>query len=139
MSASWLQRPAVLMAAYVGLSLVAEPWFKTGGSFHQSAAQLGIVVVLAWLAICGSRAARVLLMAGSMAGIVMALFGSTSWWTLQMPWARIGYFACCAAQICLLVSTPMYQDTSHRVRDGLLLVEPGRSASGLSCLPERCP
>lgn len=28
--------------------------------------------------------------------------------------ARVGYFACCTAQICLLVSTPMYQRTRPR-------------------------
>ena len=107
MPASWFRRPVVLMAAYIGLYLVAGPWFGTGSSSHRTALQLAVVVVLAWLAARGSRAARVLLIAGSMAGVVAMLF----WWSTEPSIARVGYFACYAAQVCLLVSTPMYQRT----------------------------
>jgi hypothetical protein len=111
MSASWFRRPAVLMAAYVGLDLVAGSLFGTGTSSHRSTPEIAVVVVLAWLAARGSRAARVLLIAGSLAGIVMLLSGNASWWPTGSPAARAAYFACCAAQVCLLVSTPMYQRT----------------------------
>jgi len=68
-------------------------------------------VLLAWFAARGSRAARVLLVAASLAGAVIGLFGSTSSWSTDTSVARVGFFACSTAQICLLVSTPMYQRT----------------------------
>lgn len=111
MPGSWFRRPAVLMVAYVGLYLVAGPWFGTGGSAHRNAPQFTVVALLAWFAARGSRAARVLLIATSLAGAVIGLFGSTSSWSTGTSVARVGLFACCAAQICLLVSTPMYQRT----------------------------
>jgi hypothetical protein len=107
MPTSWFRRPAVLMAAYVGLYLAADPLFGTGSSLHRSAPQFAVAVVLAWLTARGSRVARVLLIAESVAGVVAMLF----WWSTEPSVARVGYFACYAAQVCLLVSTPMYQRT----------------------------
>lgn len=68
MPGPWFRRCAVLMAAYAGLYLVAGPWFGTGGTAHWNAPQFAVVVLLAWLAARGSRVARVLLIASSLAG-----------------------------------------------------------------------
>jgi hypothetical protein len=111
MPAPWFRRPLVLMTAYSGIYLYAGPWFGTGTSPHRNALQFAVVVVLAWLAASGSRAARVLLLAGSAAGVVITLFGSTSSWSTAASAARVGYLACYAVQICLLMSFPMYQRT----------------------------
>jgi hypothetical protein len=41
----------------------------------------------------------------------MTFSGSFSWWSLEPSAARFGFFVCYLAQICLLISTPMYERT----------------------------
>jgi hypothetical protein len=119
MPVRWLQSPALLMAAYVGLFLYAGP-FGPVDSAHRDWLPALVVICLVWLACRGSRTARVLLIAYSILGILTMLFGSTSSWWPDAAAVRLGPFACYLAQICLLVSTPMYERT-----------RPGRSPASL--------
>jgi len=121
--ARWLRSPAVLMAAYAGISLYAGPWLGTGRAPHRSIVLVLAVVVLAGMVSQGSRAARVVLMFYSAAGVVIVLFGSASSWPAAQPAPRLGGLACYLAQICLLASEPVYQ----RTRPGWV---PGRRPAG---------
>lgn len=100
------------MSAYVGLFLYAGPWVGPGGVAHRNWVEVLVAMCLAWLACRGSRAARVLLIAYSIFGVFIVLFGSTSSWSPDAAAVRLGLFACCLAQVCLLVSAPMYERTS---------------------------
>jgi hypothetical protein len=112
MSGWWLRSPAALMTAYVGLYLYAGPWVALGSApAHRNALEFVIAVVLAVLAARGSRAARVLMITFSILGVLTMLFGSTSWWSTGAVASRAEYFVCYLVQICLLLSTPMYQRT----------------------------
>jgi hypothetical protein len=99
------------MTAYVGLFLYAGPWVGPVGSAHRNWVQALGAVCLAYLACQGRRAARVLMIAYSMVGVIVMLIGSTSSWQPDAATIRLGAFACYLAQICLLVSAPMYQRT----------------------------
>jgi hypothetical protein len=110
-SVRWLRSPAVLMTAYVGLFLYAGPWAGPVGSAHRNWGQVLVAVCLAYLACRGRRAARVLMIAYSMVGVLIMLFGSTSSWQPDPAAVRLGPFACYLAQVCLLVSAPMYERT----------------------------
>jgi len=108
MSAPWLRTPAVLMTAYVGLFLYAGPSVGTGSGSHRDVI---VAILLAVFASRGSRVARVLMITYSVIGVLVMLIGSTSWWSTQAPALRFEYFVCYLIQICLLVSTPMYERT----------------------------
>lgn len=118
----WSRSPAVLMTAYLAIFLYAGPWARTGGAPHRNIVQVLVAVALAVSASRGSRAARALMIAYSAAGLYMTFSGSTSWWSLEPSATRFDLFACYLAQICLLISTPMFQ----RTRPGW---SPGESAA----------
>ncbi|HKD88683.1 MAG TPA: hypothetical protein VKB62_09150 [Streptosporangiaceae bacterium] len=112
MSAALLRSPAVLMAVFVGLYVYAGPWLALGsGSAHRNAFQVIAAVVLAVLAFRGSRVARVLMIADSIFGIWVVLTGSPYSWSTGETAGRFAALVCYLVQICLLVSTPMYQRT----------------------------
>ena len=115
MSVRWFRSPAVLMTVYAGLFLYAGPWVGPVGSAHRNWVQVLVAACLAYLACRGSRAARLLMIAYSMLGVLIMLLGSTSSWQPDATTVRLGPFACYLAQICLLVSAPMYE----RTRPGL--------------------
>jgi len=96
------------MTAYVGLFLYAGPWAGTGGGSHRNVI---VAILLAVFASRGSRVARALMITYSVIGVLAMLIGSTSWWSTQAPALRFEYFVCYLLQICLLVSTPMYERT----------------------------
>lgn len=120
MSVRWLRSPAVLMTAYVGLFLYAGPWVGPRALTHRNWVEVVVAIFLAWLACRGSRAARVLLIAYSILGVFIVLFGSTSSSSPDAAAVRLGLFACCLAQVCLLVSAPMYERTRSGWRPGRL-------------------
>jgi hypothetical protein len=107
----WLRSPVLLMTVYMGLFLYAGPWVGPGGVAHRNWVEFVVAMCLAWLACRGSRAARVLLIAYSILGVFIVLFGSTSSWSPDAAAVRLSLFACCLAQVCLLVSAPMYERT----------------------------
>jgi hypothetical protein len=79
-----------------------------------------VAICLAWLACRGSHAARVLMVAYSILGVFILLFGSTSSWGPAAAVDRLGSFAYCLAQVCLLVSSPMYERTRRGRSPGRL-------------------
>jgi hypothetical protein len=119
-SVRWLRSPAVLMTAYVGLFLYAGPWIGPVGAAHRNGFQVLVAICLAWLACRGRRAPRVLMIAYSILGVFVMLVGSTSSWWPDATALRLGPFVCYLAQICLLVSTPMYERTRPGYSPGRL-------------------
>jgi hypothetical protein len=117
----WVRSPGLLMTAYVGLFLYAGPWVGPGDPARRNWVEIVVAIFLAWLACRGSRAARVLLIAYSILGVLIALFGSASSWSPDAAAVRLGFLALYVAQVCLLVSAPMYE----RTRPGW---SPGRRA-----------
>jgi hypothetical protein len=117
-----IRSPAVLMTAYVLLGVCNGPWVKLdNGPAHRSLIGIAVVALLAVCAAQGARFARVLLMALSAIGLVIALFGTAHG---PMPvYARPCYLLIVLTQIALLVSTPMYE----RTRPGWA---PGQAPSG---------
>ena len=145
-SVRWLRSPAVLMTAYVGLFLYAGPWVGPVGSAHRNWVQALVTVCLAYLACRGRRAARVLMIVYSMLGVLIMLFGSTSSWQPDPAAVRLGPFACYLAQVCLLVSAPMYERTRPSWSSGSAPVEPVPACSAgldrpgeLGCRLDRYP
>lgn len=119
----WLRRPAVLLAVSAGISVFAGPWLRAGGVPHSHVVQVLAVVVLAVATSCGSRAARVVLISLSVTGVLIMLFDSPASAAEAVPMPRLLLLACYLAQICLLVSTPVYA----RARPGW---SPGRVTAG---------
>jgi hypothetical protein len=112
MSAELLRSPAVLMAIYVGLYVYVGPWIMLGSlPAHRNAIQVIVAVVLAVLAVRGSRVARVLMIAYSILGVSVMIAGGPSSWSTEASALRFAALICYLAQICLLVSAPMYQRT----------------------------
>jgi hypothetical protein len=111
MTIRWIERPAVLMAGYVGIYLYVGPWSGGASAPHRTVLQFALVIALACFASRGNRLARALMLASSALGVLLTIFGSTSWWSNEAPAVRLGYFACYTAQLCLLMSAPIYQRT----------------------------
>jgi len=107
----WVRSPGLLMTAYVGLFLYAGPWVGPGDPARRNWVEIVVAVFLAWLACRGSRPARVLLIAYSILGVFIVLFGSTSSWSPGAAAVRLGLLALCLVQVCLLVSASMYERT----------------------------
>ena len=108
-SAWSLRSPAVLMTVYVVVFVFAGPWIATGPTARRNLPEVVIAVVLAIFAALGVLAARVLMIAYSALGVLIAIFGSTHGSVSPLP--LLLYVGCCTLQIALLVSTPMYQRT----------------------------
>lgn len=105
-----IRSPVLPMAVYVGLLLLAGPWFSTAGPPRRNVPEVALGVMLAVLVTRGSRAARITLILYSAAGVGALLFGSHGS-PAGPPWARLWYMACYLLQIGLLVSTPVFQRT----------------------------
>lgn len=106
-----LRSPAVLMTVYLAVFVYAGPWLATTGNTpHRNVPEIAIGVLLAVLATQGSRAARVLMITYSAAGVFIVLFSSTHWWSTA-PSPRLSALVCVLVQIGLLVSSPMFQRT----------------------------
>jgi hypothetical protein len=103
-------RSPVLMAVYLGIFLLAGPWFSIGGPPHRNFPQAALGIVLAVLVARGNRAARVMLILCSAAGVCAVLFGSHGS-PAGAQLARLWYMACYLLQIGILVSTPVFQRT----------------------------
>jgi hypothetical protein len=110
-----LRSPAVLMAVYLGLFVYMGPWLALGsGPAHRNVVQVMVAVVLADLAMRGSRAARVVMITYSVLGLAAILVVSPASWSMGASALRFDALACYLAQICVLVSTPMYLRTRPR-------------------------
>ena len=111
MPTRWLRSPAVLMTAYVGLYVYAGPFVTIGSAHgHRSAFQIIIAVVLAVLAVRGSRVARALMITYSFI-VVLAMLSTSTLSSAGAVALRLEFFLCYLVQVLLLVSTPMYQRT----------------------------
>jgi hypothetical protein len=104
-----LRRPETAMVAYLATFACAGPWLRTGSAVGRLPIELVVAVVLAGLVLSGSRAARVAMIAYSLAGCFLMLFGSTRGWS--PPWPRLENMACYVLQLALLLSTPIYDRT----------------------------
>jgi hypothetical protein len=127
-----LWSPALLMGVYLALFFVSvSPWLTLGnGTARVSVVQIIAAPVLAVLALRGSRVARVLMITYSLVGVWAALSANPSMWSAGAAALRFGLLACCLTQVCLLVSTPVYQRTrsgrsaEHRRLAGFLFAPP---------------
>jgi hypothetical protein len=106
-----LRSPGVLMTLYVAVYIVGGPWLGSGSTGHRNIPQIVLAVLLAVLAARGRRSARVLMITYSLLGAVAVVFGSTHWGVSEPFAATFLALASVFVQICLLVSTPMYQRT----------------------------
>lgn len=105
-----IRSPMLVMAVYVGLLLLAGPWFSTVGPPHRNIPEVALGVILAVLVTRGNRAARVTLIICSGAGVCALLFGTYES-PAEPPLAMLWLMACYLLQIGLLVSTPVFQRT----------------------------
>jgi hypothetical protein len=131
------------MAGYAVLFVSVGPWFALDGATpHRGLIEVLAGLVVAGLAAGGSRVARMVLIVAALAELLAALLeqpplsGSPGWWLVGC--------ACYLAEVCLLVSTPMYLRTrpsgSVRVyppepflpRPGLWLVPVGLVAGAIA-------
>ncbi len=105
-----VRSPGLLMAGWLGIFLLAGPWFSIGGPPHRNFPQAALGIVLAVLVARGNRAPRVMLILFSAAGVCAVLVGSDGS-PAGPQLARLWYMVCYLLQIGILVSTPVFQRT----------------------------
>jgi hypothetical protein len=90
-----IRSPVLLMAGWLGIFLLAGPWFSIGGPPHRNFPQAALGIVLAVLVARGNRAARVMLILCSAAGVCAVLFGSRGSTGAQLAGSGTWRATCC--------------------------------------------